>query len=158
MYKVWVRVTLIQLRKIALRRMRLRIFEWKKGFRKVKVKSKGIEDVCRYYGEKHMMFLHMIHKHPSMNLGVKWDLYVLFVQTAVKCQDCKFVWANCTVYCSNKMLQRLVVTNPKNDKVNPHGVNPTLSIFFQTPIPSSLNVCSSLLELALQLHLCLSCL
>ena len=29
--------------------------------------------------------------HPSMNLGVKWDLCVLFVQTAVKCQDCKFV-------------------------------------------------------------------
>ena len=29
--------------------------------------------------------------HPSMDLGVKWDLSVLFVQTAVKCQDCKFV-------------------------------------------------------------------
>ena len=29
--------------------------------------------------------------HSSMNLGVKWDLCVLFVQTAVKCQDCKFV-------------------------------------------------------------------
>ena len=29
--------------------------------------------------------------HPLMNLGVKWDLCVLFVQTAVKCQDCKFV-------------------------------------------------------------------
>ena len=29
--------------------------------------------------------------HPSMDLGVKWDLCVLFVQTAVKCQDCKFV-------------------------------------------------------------------
>ena len=25
--------------------------------------------------------------HPSMNLGVKWDLCVLLVQTAVKCQD-----------------------------------------------------------------------
>ena len=48
--------------------------------------------------------------HPSMDLGVKWDLCVLFVQTAVKCQDCKFVQANCTVYCSNKMLQRLAVT------------------------------------------------
>ena len=29
--------------------------------------------------------------HPSMDLIVKWDLCVLFVQTAVKCQDCKFV-------------------------------------------------------------------
>ena len=29
--------------------------------------------------------------HSSMDLGVKWDLCVLFVQTAVKCQDCKFV-------------------------------------------------------------------
>ena len=29
--------------------------------------------------------------HPLMDLGVKWDLCVLFVQTAVKCQDCKFV-------------------------------------------------------------------
>ena len=29
--------------------------------------------------------------HPSMNLGVKWDLCILFVKTAVKCQDCKFV-------------------------------------------------------------------
>ena len=29
--------------------------------------------------------------HPLMNLGGKWDLCVLFVQTAVKCQDCKFV-------------------------------------------------------------------
>ena len=70
-----------------------------------------------------------------MDLGVKWDLCVLFVQTAVKCQDCKFVWANCTVYCSNKMLQRLAVTNPKNDKMDPHGVNPTLSIFSPTPFP-----------------------
>ena len=25
--------------------------------------------------------------HPSMDLGVKWE----FVQTAVNCQDCKFV-------------------------------------------------------------------
>ena len=73
--------------------------------------------------------------HPSMDLGVKWDLCVLFVQTAVKCQDCKFVWANCIVYCSNKMLQRLAVTNPKNDKMDPHGVNPTLSIFLPTPFP-----------------------
>ena len=70
-----------------------------------------------------------------MDLGVKWDLCVLSVQTAVKCQDCKFVWANCTVYCSNKMLQRLAVTNPKNDKMDPHGVNPTLSIFLPTPFP-----------------------
>ena len=38
-----------------------------------------------------MMFLHMIHKGPSIDLGVKWDLCVLFLQTAVKCQDCKFV-------------------------------------------------------------------
>ena len=53
----------------------------------------------------------------------------------MKCQDCKFVWANCTVYCSNKMLQRLAVTNPKNDKMDPHGVNPTLSIFLPTPFP-----------------------
>jgi hypothetical protein len=73
--------------------------------------------------------------HPSMDLGVKWDLCVLFVQTTVKSQDCKFVWANCTVYCSNKMLQRLAVTNPKNDKMDPHGVNPTLSIFSPTPFP-----------------------
>ena len=29
--------------------------------------------------------------HPSIDLGVKWDLCVLFVQTAVNCQDCKFV-------------------------------------------------------------------
>ena len=29
--------------------------------------------------------------HPSMNLDVQWDLCVLFLQTAVKCQDCKFV-------------------------------------------------------------------
>ena len=29
--------------------------------------------------------------HPSMDLGVEWDLCVLFVQTAVNCQDCKFV-------------------------------------------------------------------
>ena len=34
-----------------------------------------------------MMFLHMIQKGPSMDLGVEWDLCVLFVQTAVKCQD-----------------------------------------------------------------------
>jgi hypothetical protein len=44
------------------------------------------------------------------------------------------------------MLQRLAVTNPKNDKMDPHGVNPTLSIFlptqtqidntlFESPIP-----------------------
>ena len=33
------------------------------------------------------------------------------------------------------MLQRLAVTNPKNDKMDPHGVNPTLSIFFPTPFP-----------------------
>ena len=26
--------------------------------------------------------------HPSMDLGVKWDLCVLFVQTGVNCQDC----------------------------------------------------------------------
>ena len=29
--------------------------------------------------------------HPSMDLGVKWDLCVLFVQTAVNCKECKFV-------------------------------------------------------------------
>ena len=29
--------------------------------------------------------------HLSMDLGVKWDLCVLFVQTTVNCQDCKFV-------------------------------------------------------------------
>ena len=29
--------------------------------------------------------------HPSMDLGVKWYLCVMSVQTAVKCQDCKFV-------------------------------------------------------------------
>ena len=29
--------------------------------------------------------------NPSMDLGVKWNLCVLFVQTAVNCQDCKFV-------------------------------------------------------------------
>ena len=34
-----------------------------------------------------------------------------------------------------KMLQRLAVTNPKNDKMDPHGVNPTLSIFLPTPFP-----------------------
>ena len=73
--------------------------------------------------------------HPSMDLGVKWDLCVLFVQTAVKCQDCKFVRANCTVDCSNKMLQRLAVTNPKNDRMNPDGANPTLSIFLPTFFP-----------------------
>ena len=33
------------------------------------------------------------------------------------------------------MLQRLAVTNPKNDKVDPHGVNPTLSIFLPAPFP-----------------------
>jgi len=33
------------------------------------------------------------------------------------------------------MLQRLAVTNPKNDKMDPHGVNPTLSIFLPTPFP-----------------------
>ena len=27
---------------------------------------------------------------------------------------------------SEKMLQRLAVTNPKNDRMDPHGVNPTL--------------------------------
>ena len=26
--------------------------------------------------------------HPSMDLGVEWDLCVLFVQTGVNCQDC----------------------------------------------------------------------
>ena len=31
--------------------------------------------------------------HPLIDLGVKLDLCVLFVQTAMKCQDCKFVWA-----------------------------------------------------------------
>ena len=29
---------------------------------------------------------HSQRSHPSMNLGVKWDLCVLFVRTAVKCQ------------------------------------------------------------------------
>ena len=29
--------------------------------------------------------------HPSINLGVKLDLCVLFVLTAVRCQDCKLV-------------------------------------------------------------------
>ena len=29
--------------------------------------------------------------HPSMNVGVKWDLHALFVQTAVKSQDGNFV-------------------------------------------------------------------
>ena len=33
------------------------------------------------------------------------------------------------------MLQKLAVTNPKNDKMDPHGVNPTLSIFLPTPFP-----------------------
>ena len=33
------------------------------------------------------------------------------------------------------MLQRLAVTNPKNDKMDPHGVNPTLSIFLPAPFP-----------------------
>ena len=33
------------------------------------------------------------------------------------------------------MLQGLDVTNPKNDKMDPHGVNLTLSIFLQTPFP-----------------------
>ena len=46
--------------------------------------------------------------HPSMNLGVELDLCVLFVQTVVKCQACKFVWANCKVYCFNKMLPSTV--------------------------------------------------
>ena len=83
-----------------------------------------------------MMFLPMIHKGHILQsiLGVQWDLCVLFVQTAVKYQDCKFVWANCTVYYSNKMLQGLAVTNPKNDNMNQHGVNPTLSIFL-LPFP-----------------------
>ena len=33
------------------------------------------------------------------------------------------------------MLQRLAVTNPKNGRMDPHGVNPTLSIFLTTPFP-----------------------
>ena len=33
------------------------------------------------------------------------------------------------------MLQRLAVTNPKNDKMDQHGVNPKLSIFLPTPFP-----------------------
>ena len=33
------------------------------------------------------------------------------------------------------MLQRLAVTNPKNDKMDPHGVYPTLAIFLQTLFP-----------------------
>ena len=33
------------------------------------------------------------------------------------------------------MLQRLAVTNPKNDKMDTHGVNPTMSIFLPTPFP-----------------------
>ena len=33
------------------------------------------------------------------------------------------------------MLQRLAVTNPKNDKMDPHGVSPTLSIFLPIPFP-----------------------
>ena len=69
--------------------------------------------------------------HPSMNLGVKWDMCVLFVQTAAKCQDCKFVLAKCTVYCSIKMMQRLAVTNPKNDKMDPHDVNPTYRLYIR---------------------------
>ena len=35
----------------------------------------------------------------------------------------------------NKMLQRLAVTYPKNDKMDPHCVNPTLSIFLPSPSP-----------------------
>ena len=34
------------------------------------------------------------------------------------------------------MVQRLAVTKPKNDKMDPHGVNPTLSIFLPTPFNS----------------------
>ena len=31
------------------------------------------------------------------------------------------------------MVQRLALTYPKNDRMNPHGINQTLSIFLTTP-------------------------
>ena len=83
------------------------------------------------------MFLHMIHKGHIL----RW--IDMLSGTYASCLY-KLLWIvkianlsepNCTVSCSNKMLQRLAVTNPKNDKMDPHGVNPTLSIFLQTPFP-----------------------
>ena len=37
------------------------------------------------------------------------------------------------------MLQRLAVTNPKNDEMDPYGVNPTLSIFCNKILVLELN-------------------
>ena len=33
------------------------------------------------------------------------------------------------------MFQRLAVTDHKNNKMDPHGVTPTLSVFLPTPFP-----------------------
>ena len=56
----------------------------------------------------------------------------LFVQTAVKMSGATL--SESTVQLSsNKMWQRLV--NPKNDKMNPHGVKAILSILSSTPFP-----------------------
>ena len=37
-----------------------------------------------------------------------------------------------------KMLQCLAVTFPKNDRMDPHGVYPILSIFLPTPSPMAM--------------------
>ena len=90
-----------------------------------------------YFEEKHKMFPHMIHKgHTLWWISVLcWTCVSCLYKLLWKCQDWKFVWANCTVNCSNKMLQSLSLTNPKNHRMDPHGVNPTLSIFLRTLFP-----------------------
>ena len=67
--------------------------------------SDSLRDSTSKFKQNSMIFLGMVflgktydvspydsqRSHPSMDLGVEWDLCVLFVQTAVNCQDCKFV-------------------------------------------------------------------
>ena len=63
--------------------------------------------------------------HPSMDLGVKWDLCVLFVQTAVNCQDCKFVWVKLMMEVRDLLYRRLLWV---------WETCHTLSLFFLCPV------------------------
>ena len=65
--------------------------------------------------------------HISINLMISWTSLSHLYKLLWNCQDCKFVWDKCTV--------RLAVTNHKNDRIDQHSVNPTLSISLTTPFP-----------------------
>ena len=89
-------------------------FKWKSDKTVV-----GIQ-VIWYQGAKHMMCLHMFHRGYALH-EYKLNLCILFVQTIVKCQVLKFVWATVQL-CFHKMLRSLDVTFPKTGRVKPHSV------------------------------------